>query len=354
MKKILYLTLGCIFLFINILSAQKQSFENKVSIIKVRIEKVTTDERTKLKKVIKEINRQLNENEITANEARILKENAAKNSALAIKNKVVVEERQLHNLVQGKVDETYYKEENSKRFSIGGFDIDYSNNYNRKHYKKSRYRRTSSSFVFAVGLNNLITNDAINSADNSDFNFWSSHYLEIGSNTKTRIIKNSGFFYVDYGFSVVYTTLHPKDNQFFVADKTLDITTLKTYNQNLDKSKFKNVELIFPVFLEMNLSKPYINNDKVIFKPNRGFKIGLGGFIGLNLKTKQILKYKINDIKTKDIKKGDFNVNNFLYGINAFVGIDDTSLFIRYNLNRLFNNSNLNQKNIAFGLLFNW
>jgi len=355
MKYVMYLTFASLLLFINVSNAQKQSFEEKAKILKIRIEKITADERAKLKETIKQINKRLNNNEISATQAQKLKVKAANNSALAIKNRMAVVEKQLRNLIQNKVDSSYYKKENSRRFSIGGFDIDYSKNYNRRHHNKYRNRRTSSSFVFAVGLNNLITNDAISAVDNSNFNFWSSHYFEIGSNNKTRIFKNSRFFYVDYGFSVVYTTLHPKNNQFFVVDNNLNKTFLQVNNVNLDKSKFKNVQLIFPVFLEMNFSRPYINNNnKVIFKPNSGFKIGLGGFIGLNLKTKQILKYKIDDIKTKDIKKGDFNVNNFLYGINAFVGIDDTSLFVRYNLNQLFNNSNLNQKNIAFGLLFNW
>jgi len=353
MKQIFYLTFVTLFLFISVSNAQKQSFEEKTKVLKIRIEKITTNERANLKEAIKQINRRLNKNEISATEAQKLKEKAANNSALAIKNKVAVVEKQLHDLIQNKVESSYYKKENSKRFSIGGVDIDYSKSYERRHRYKHRNRRTSGSFVFAFGLNNLITNNAVGSIENSDFNFWSSHYLEIGSDNKTRIFKNNGLFYIDYGFSLVYNTLHPKNNQFFVVDKVLNKTFLQVNNVNLDKSKFKNVQLLLSVFLEINFSKPY-NEDKVIFKPNRGFKIGFGGFIGLNLKTKQILKYKIDDIKTKNITKGDFNVNNFLYGINAFVGIDDTSLFVRYNLNQLFNNSNLNQKSIAFGLHFNW
>ncbi len=354
MKYVMYLIFASLFLFNNVSNAQKRSFEEKVKILKIRIEKITTDERARLKKAIKQINRLLNENKISETEAQKLKVKAANNSALTIKNKVAIVEKQLSNLIQNKVDNSYYKDENSKRFSIGGFDIDYSKNYNRRYHNRYRTRRTTNSFVFALGLNNLTTNGAISSINNSEYNFWSSHYLEIGSNNKTKIFKNQGLFYIDYGFSVVYTTLHPKNNQFFTIDKNSNKTILQMDNINLDKSKFKNVQLIFPVFLEMNFSKPYIDNDKVNFGPNRGFKIGLGGFIGLNLKTKQILKYKIDDIKTKDIKKGDFNVNNFLYGINAFIGNNDTSLFVRYNLNQLFNNSNLNQKNIAFGVLFNW
>ncbi|PIX05710.1 MAG: hypothetical protein COZ76_12745, partial [Flavobacteriales bacterium CG_4_8_14_3_um_filter_35_10] len=52
--------------------------------------------------------------------------------------------------------------------------------------------------------------------------------------------------------------------------------------------------------------------------------------------------------------KGDFNVNNFLYGLNGFVGYRDTSLFFRYHLNNLFKDNLIEQKNIEFGLRFEW
>ncbi len=88
------------------------------------------------------------------------------------------------------------------------------------------------------------------------------------------------------------------------------------------------------------------------FRPDSGFKMGFGGFLGLNVKTKQVLKYHLNDVKIKDIKKGDFNVNNFLYGLNAFIGYRDTSVFMRYYINPIFKNNVIDQNNVTLGLRF--
>ena len=104
----------------------------------------------------------------------------------------------------------------------------------------------------------------------------------------------------------------------------------------------------------MDFSKPYNDDGDIQFRPNRGFKMGFGGFLGFNLKTKQILKYDVNDVKVKDVKKGDFNVNSFLYGLNAFIGHKDTALFVRYYLNSIFKDNSIDQNAIAFGVRFDW
>jgi len=351
-SKLIYLLISILVFNSFVISAQEKSFEEKAKLLKIRIENVTAKERSLLKEAIKNIKKRLNSQEITATEAQKLKESAALKSAKNIQDKVTPIENELRDLIKNKVDNTIYKVENSKRFSIGGFDIDYTN-YHRRHHRREYWkRRTHNYTVLSVGLSNLATNDDLGSLENNDIDFWKSHYLEIGSNSKTRVFKNSGFLYVDYGFSLIYNVLYPKQNKYFEVNGT--VTNIKVHSENLDKSKFKNVQLIFPAYLEMNFGQPYQNENTRRFRSNRGFKIGLGGFLGLNLKTKQILKYEVNNVKIKDFKKGDFNVNNFLYGLNAFVGINDTSIFVRYHLNSVFKNNLLDQNNVVFGLRFDW
>jgi len=353
MKKEIYILIGILmFNFCSTVYAQDKTFEEKAKILKIKIENVTAKERSLLKEAIKNINKRLNSHEITAIEAQKLKESAALKSAKNIQDKVTLIENELRNLIKNKVDKTIYKEENGKRFSIGGFDIDYTKYHRRHHHKDYWKRRTHNYTVLSVGLSNLAIDDDLGSLENNDIDFWESHYFEIGSNSKTRIFKNSSFLYVDYGFSLIYNILSPNQNKYFEVNG--NVTDIKVYSEILDKSKFKNVQLIFPAYLEMSFSQPYQNHGTKRFRLNRGFKIGLGGFLGLNLKSKQILKYKVNNVKIKDFKKGDFNVNNFLYGLNAFVGVNDTSIFVRYHLNSVFKNNLLNQNNVAFGLRFDW
>ena len=38
-------------------------------------------------------------------------------------------------------------------------------------------------------------------------------------------------------------------------------------------------------------------------------------------------------------QKGDFNVNNFIYGLSAYIGYKETSLYVKYDLNPIFENN---------------
>ena len=254
-------------------------------------------------------------------------------------------------LVQHKVDNEIFQEDNRRRFSIGHYDINYTKEF--KKYKRIG-RRTKSNTVFAFGLNNLVTDKAFGSIDNEEFELWNSRFFEWGINYKTRAFKEHSHLYVDYGFSVMYNTLRAKQNQYYVVDG--NTTVLQTHAIDLKKSKFKNVQLVFPMYLELDFSKPKVDdkNGKKRFRTNSGVRIGAGGFVGVNLKTKQILKYKQDGKRTRDVQKGDFKVNNFVYGLSAFIGHRDTSFYVKYNLNELFKNASSEQNNISFGVRFDW
>ena len=334
--------------------AQEETFEEKVKILSERIEKITAEERIMLKNEIKKINRQHDFGEISSEQVQELKKAAAKRSAQKIQQRVSVVETQLQNLIQHKVDNEIFTESNRRRFRIGGFDVDYDGDRDRRWHRKRGHRRTSSYTVLAFGLNNLTTDNSFSSIDDSEFDFWKSRFFEWGVNYKTRVFKNSSLVYIDYGMSVMYNTLKPEKNQFFITDD--NTTMLETSLVDLKKSKFKNVQLVIPLFLELDFSKPKFldNGEKVRFRTNRGVRIGAGGFVGLNIKTKQVLKYKENDVRIKDIQKGDFNVNNFVYGLSAFVGHGDTSFYVKYNLNEVFQNATIEQRNVSFGIRFDW
>ena len=341
MKKITTIFLAILFLSLMDVHAQEKSFEEKVKILSDRIEKITANERLTLKEGIKDINSRLEANEISDKEAQELKRIIAKKSALNIEQRVSAIEKQLQDLIQNKVNNEIFTEDNRKRFRIGGFDVDYDDNYRKRLRKRNYNRRTTSSTIVAFGLNNLITDGSLSSIDDSEFNFWQSRFFELGVNHKTRVFKNSSLLYVNYGFSVMYNTLRPKQDQYFVVDD--NATALQTHTMDLDKSKFKNVQLVVPVMLELDFSKPKSSNkdNNIRYRTNKSVRIGAGGFVGVNLKTKQILKYEENDIKVKDRQKGDFNVNNFVYGLSTFIGYKDTSFYVKYNLNELFKNSTL-------------
>ena len=72
------------------------------------------------------------------------------------------------------------------------------------------------------------------------------------------------------------------------------------------------------------------------------------------IKSKQILKYEADDIKVKEKQKGDFNVSDFTYGLSAYLGYGQTSLYVKYDLNPMFKNNNIDQNNVSLGIRFDF
>jgi hypothetical protein len=326
--------------------AQELTFEEKAKEISNKIDAITTSEKAALKKDIKMIDRLFNEDKLTFEEYDAQKKEAAILHAKNIKTKIAEVETELHNLVQNKVDSKIKSIDGKGRTTIS-FD---SNGVKIYRKRSDRSRRTHSYTVIAFGLNNLIDDGDVNSIQDSEFEFGGSRFFEFGINYKTRLFENSGLLYLDYGLSARYNSLRPKNNQFFVTDDKE--TFLEIHTENLKKSNFKNVQLVVPVFLEFDLSKPKIKNDRTIYRRNRGVRFGFGGFGGINLKSKQTLRYKLDGKKVKDKTRGDFNVNNFVYGLNAFIGFSDTSFYVKYDFQDLFDDNFKNQKNISFGVRF--
>ena len=52
--------------------------------------------------------------------------------------------------------------------------------------------------------------------------------------------------------------------------------------------------------------------------------------------------------------KGDFNVNKFGYGLSTYVGYGATSLYLKYDLNPLFNDNVVKQNNVSLGVRFDF
>lgn len=332
----------------------QETFEHKAKAIAYQIEKITKEEKAILKEQVELVNNDLEKGLINRTQADEKKLKLAEETASKIETRVAEEETKLTVLVKEKVEGRiaamdtgkYYGKYFGKGIKIkyGGVDYD-TIKRNRKHYLE---KRTTSQLVFATGVNNLVTDKAV---ANSDFRYWGSHFYELGWSYNTRIFKNDNLLHFKYGWSVQYNNLRPTDNRYFVENG--NTTNLQTSLTILKDSRFRNVNLVVPMYLEFDTSAKKMNGDKAVYRVQQGFRFGVGGFIGANLKTKQILKYEDafgNNVTSKT--KGDFNVNDFVYGAGAYFGYKDTSLYIKYDLNPLFKNNAIDQNNISLGVRF--
>lgn len=338
----IYLTLAVCLLATKL--AAQETFEAKARAIAEKIEKITQEEKEALKIEVEEVNKQLENGTLTKAQADEKKQKLAEARATIIENKVAVAQAELKDLVQQKVDGKI-KETSKDRSYV----IDFSWKAKNDSLKKINGEpRTTSQFVFAAGLNNLVTDGDV---ENSDFRFLGSHFYEWGVSYNTRLAKESNLLHLKYGWSVMYNNLRPTDNRSFVVSG--DQTNLETSPYDLDESRLRNVYFVLPLHLEFDFSGKQIKDDKTIFRTHKSVRFGFGGYGGIRLKTKEILRYEDeNGDNVKQKTKKDFNASNFIYGVSAYIGYKETSLYVKYDLNPLFQNNSIKQNNVSVGVRF--
>lgn len=322
----------------------QQTFEERAKDIANRIEQITKEEKAALKLEVEAVNSQLQSGSITSSEADERKMHLAESRAKSIENRVAAAQAELNQLVKDKVDGRI-KEEDSARFSLEiSAPIKFVDKEKKMRDSIKGESRTTSQFVFAFGLNNLETN---NSVAHSDFRVWGSHFYEWGITFNTRIMKNHNLLHAKYGLSLMYNNLRATDNRYF--DEDGDQTNLVDSPIDLGDSRFRNVYLVVPAHLEFDFS----GKKNGIFQTHKSFRFGIGGYAGVNIKSKQILEFEDedgNDVTQKT--KGDFNVNNFIYGVSSYIGYKEISLYVKYDLNPLFEDNTIDQRNISAGIRF--
>lgn len=360
-----------ILLFSNLLTAQ-ETFEKKAKAIALKIETITQDEKNTLKKEVEEINVQLENKQLSKELADAKKQELAKKSALNIESKIAEIQKELNQLVQEKVDGKIA--ENSERIDYSEINLGkniilkieeteknqakkgknsltfrMSNDSINKKRNTYQEKRTTSQFVLAFGLNDLVTD---NQFDDTNFERIGSRFFEWGITYKSRLLKNDNLLHLKYGFSVMYNNLRPKNNDYFV--KNGDQTYLANHPNQLKCARFKNVYLVMPLHLEFDFSGNQSKYKNKKFRTQESLRLGLGGYAGFHLKSKQILRYENDNLEIREKIKGDYNANDFIYGLSSYIGYKDTSLYFKYDLNSMFDNNPTKQQNVSLGLRFDW
>jgi hypothetical protein len=355
MTKIIFYLTAFIMLFACNMQAQdtkqqgeigQKTFESQVKSIATKIEKITKEEKSALKLEIEAVDAKLENGVITREESDKEKQSLAEKRAKNIEVQVAVEQEKLNNLVQQKVEGKIKVIDSTQTSFTFYFPAMKCNNDKKVKTEK----RTTSQFVLAFGVNNLVTNEAVT---NSDFDFWESRFFEWGFTNNARIFKNDNLLHLKYGFSVMYNNLRPTDNRYFVPDGN-DQTNLEVFPYDLEDSRFKNVYLVAPLHLEFDFTKNKSTNGSSNFRTHRGMRFGIGGYGGFRIKSKQKLFYDEDDDKVRIKTKGDFNANDFIYGVSTYLGYKETSLYLKYDLNPLFKNNTIDQNNISLGIRFDF
>lgn len=348
MKTVTFYVVGLLCLLATKLSAQEtKSFEERAREISKNIETITKQQKDSLKVEVEAVNVQLDNKEITAEQAAAKKQQLADKRAKTIETKVAAEEQKLSELVKDQVDGKVAAK-NRKH----GFTFDYHKGDDENDtIKKVEYdfKRTTSQFVFALGANRLMTDDVV---DNDNFKDRSEFY-EWGVTWNTRMFKNNNLLHVKYGLSLQYNNLRADGDRIFAKEGSQ--TVLVDAGRKIDVARLRYVNLVVPVHLEFDFTPKKVNGDKTYYPTHDSFRIGVGGYTGFNVKEKQIVKYEDeNGNKVRQKTKGDYNVNDFVYGVSAYVGYGEFSLYAKYDLQPVFSNNDVDQNNLSLGIRFDF
>lgn len=350
-----YLALAALCLAVQFINAQDtiQNVNNKEKIeaLKSIKEQIQNEERDFLKAEVEAINLRLEQGKIASTEAEILKKEAAKKRALNIENRMVIIENKIALLERNEDGyQTNNDEETSKTgFSIGGDEGSFAGIKIKDKNKPKKYDlRTTSDFVLAFGLNNAIIEGE--KLDDSPYKFGGSRFFEIGWAWKTRVFKESNFMRFKYGYSFQINGLKPTGNNYFVQQGNQ--TVLQEFPENLKKSKLSVTNLVFPVHFEFGPSKKTEKGTYFRYSTKKQFKIGVGGYGGFNIGTRQKLKYELDGENVKDKQKRGFNTSNLVYGLSSYLAFGDTALYVKYDLSPIFKDQAIKQNNISIGIRF--
>ncbi len=338
MKKIV-IVIVLAFTFVSV-QAQNKGANDKLTKLTKSLDSIVTQEKTILKDSIVRIEKKLELGEISEEEARKKKEEFAGQIAERITN--ASEEKT--NEILAVVDEIINEKttESSVKFS--------KKLIHPKKKKNKKPKRTVNRFVFAYGLNTMIDNGSSEAESTLDYKLWQSNSVELGLAYKTRLIKESSLLNLKYGLSFLWNSYSPKDNLYHV--ETAGITHLENHTADLSKSKLRSSYVVVPVFLEFDFSKPKTVNDKLKLQRNKSVRIGLGGYAGLRMFTKQFLEYENEVGEIKETIKSDYDMERYKYGVSGYLGYKDMSFFANYDLNTLF--SNASEQNVTMGVRFDW
>jgi len=211
----------------------------------------------------------------------------------------------------------------------------------RKNEKRVEKNSREDSFV-DLGVNTFV-NQPDNLGDQYDLKPLGSRYISINHLRKGRIGGSNSPFYIRGGLELAFNNFMFDRNVYLADVNSISTVVPEPENgRNFQKSKFTYSTLNVPLDLSLQF------RDK---KGKESFKLSAGGFAGYRLGAHTKLKYQDNGNTIKDKDRGNFNLQDFQYGLNASIGYRDIELFGKYNLNSLFKeNRGPDMQVVSFGV----
>ncbi|MCM5661490.1 hypothetical protein [Galbibacter mesophilus] len=348
-SKRIYVALAALFFSVQFLSAQTEEEMDSLQVpnqqeiehLEAQKQMIINQEKEKLKEEVQQISDEISAGKISKEAGQAKKEAAAERAALNIQNKTSIIDNEIALLSRGENFDTKSTFFDNDCDDFWDFDCD------SKDHERVYDKRTYSDIVIAFGFNNAIIDGE--SFNETPYKVGGSKFFEIGWQWKTRLLKNSNAIRVSYGITYQTSGLKADDNMYFV--KNDELTTLEEYDGVVHKAKLRMDNFVIPVYFEFGPSVKKNKGSYYRYSTQHKFVFGIGGYAGLNTSTRQKFRATNTEgIKFEEKIIDNYNTENFIYGIGSYIGVSGFALYLKYDLNEIFNNPNVSQHNISLGL----
>ncbi len=208
---------------------------------------------------------------------------------------------------------------------------------------------TKTTPYLAFGVGNVATDGAF---ANSEFGYMRSNYFEWGVAARTPFSKTNNKWGIRYGLGFKYNGLATTQNRMFgLRGENQTVTMSAPINLRKNYAYFRNTYVTIPISLDFTTTSKTYNEANRRFTTKEGINFGIGGYVGYNINSKQFIRYENADgYKVAEQQKGDWNVNDFQYGLTAYAGKDHFKLVFKYDLSPVFSNNAVDQNYWSIGL----
>lgn len=309
------------------------SSEQKIAELKSKKEDVRESEKDKLKKRVEAIQERLEEEEISKEKADSLKRQAAEKSARNIEDQLDLIDLNIA-LVRRNQDSTDVKRDYiniGQLLTKAKIPIDSVPDLTRVY------------FGLGLGMAGLNTSGNTNPykgifAGGVQFHF------------NTVLSRKDPHWRLNYGMNAAIEGFSLKDDQILIDEN--DKTVLKKMPESLSYSRFYTTQVLFPVHIEFG-GAPIAYGDKSAYYAIKDhWRGGIGGFFGFKTISTQSFKYKDQGKFMEVTHHRSFNTHNFQYGLGGYVAWRGYKLFVRYHLNKMFKDAEVNGNAFMVGMAF--
>jgi Outer membrane protein beta-barrel domain len=203
-------------------------------------------------------------------------------------------------------------------------------------------RAVHSNFNVDLGLNTLVNQEAGANGVTPDLRPIGSRYISLNWHYDIRLGRRGSVLYLRTGPELGFNNYMLDGNFQFANTNRVTTVVPAAAGRNLEKSKLAVTTITLPLMPMLQFRG---RNDK------EGFHLGAGGFVGYRLGSRTKIKYQEEGNTKKDKDRGNYNLEDFQYGVQGLIGIRNVDLFVKYNLNDTFkNNRGPQAQTLSFGI----